>query len=105
MIFSLFFQIIISFIIIYIIHSLYLFFINNLTTPKIKDLVKKPQTEYDNIYKTINKENTETNVNENEMKEELKNYLSELSNKNNNENKQESFSFNNNSSNIGYTNI
>ena len=56
------------------------YLINNLTTPKIKDLVKNPQNEYNNIYKQMN-ENKEKNKNNIEMKNELKNYLTELSEK------------------------
>lgn len=80
MIFSIIFQIFISFIIIYIIHYLYNFFINNLTTPKIKDLVHKPNDTYKEIYETINKpaQHPTTNSDSTKMKQDLKDYLKEL---------------------------
>lgn len=49
--------IIFSFILILIIDNLYLFFKNSLTTPKIKDLVKKPNEKYLEFYKIINNSN------------------------------------------------
>ena len=72
-------QIIISLVLIALIHSIYVFLQNNLTTPKIRDLVKRPIEQYDEIYQTIKKpqpkaKNTPT------MKNELQNYLKELSN-------------------------
>ena len=44
----------ISFILIFLIHHLYNFFKNVLTVPKVKDLVNKPNKEYENIMQTIN---------------------------------------------------
>ena len=87
MLFWLFQQIIISLVVIVLIHSIYKFLQNNLTTPKIRDLVNKPTKEYDEIYKTINSSNMTDltkNPNGNEaissssMKNELQNYLKEL---------------------------
>tara|TARA_A100001015_G_C15029322_1_gene732260 strand:+ start:692 stop:1000 length:309 start_codon:yes stop_codon:yes gene_type:complete len=78
-------QIIISVILIISVHYIYIFFKNNLTIPKTKDLVNKPTEQYKKIYKSlnINKENTK------EMKNELKNYLKNLhSSKQNNIKKQ-----------------
>ena len=46
--------IILSFILILIIHNIYLFFQKTLTIPKIKDLVIKPNEQYKEIYNTIN---------------------------------------------------
>lgn len=83
------FQAIISLIIIFTMHYLYIFFKNNLTTPKIKDLVNKPNEEYRKIYNTI-KENMETVKNNEEkekMKQELKDYMKSLSSKTNNKTK------------------
>lgn len=74
-----------SFITIYIIHYLYYFLKENLTTPQIKDMVERPYIEYERIYKTIYKDHKET-VTDNDthsMKNELKNYLSNLTNKEN----------------------
>jgi|TARA_B110000444_G_scaffold233958_1_gene243881 hypothetical protein len=75
-------QTIISIILIVSLHYIYLFFKDNLTIPKTKDLVKKPTEQYNKIYDVIKKKNNEKN----NMKNELKNYIKELSKKN--ENKQ-----------------
>ena len=96
---------IMSLILIILVHYLYNFFKNNLTIPKVKDLVNKPQQQYEDILNNINSNNSnnnnsnsnsnnnnsnipindlikdsstsETNI---KMKDELKNYLKELSN-------------------------
>ena len=54
---------IISFILIILIHYLYNFFKNNLTIPKVKDLVNKPQQQYETIFNSINQDNTISNQN------------------------------------------
>jgi len=97
---------IISFILIILIHHLYIFFMKNLTIPKVKDLVNKPQQHYDDLYNSIKQQsitpssstilnattnsNTKSNLNISNdninMKNELKNYLKELSEKNVNKN-------------------
>ena len=97
---------IISFILIILMHHLYTFFMKNLTIPKVKDLVNKPQQHYDDLYNSIKQQsikpssstilNATTNSNTNSnlnisndninMKNELKNYLKELSEKNVNKN-------------------
>ena len=83
-------------------HSLYSFLVKNLTIPRVKDLVHKPQTQYENILKSITdndnrkegmekgnkKKNvdfdmnpaTSTNLSDNqiEMKNELKSYINDL---------------------------
>ena len=68
-------QTIISIVLIISVHYIYIFFKNNLTVPKTKDLVNKPTEQYKKIYSSLNnnKENTK------EMKNELKNYLKTLS--------------------------
>ena len=43
-------QIIISVVLIVTVHYIYIFFKNNLTVPKTKDLVKKPTQQYQKIY-------------------------------------------------------
>ena len=71
-------QIFISLLLIISIHYIYLFFKNNLTIPKTKDLVKKPLERYRKIYTSMNnqpKESKET------MKNELKSYLKQLTKK------------------------
>ena len=90
---------IISLLLICIFHYLYDFFKNNLTVPKVKDLVNKPASAYSEIYETIHKDISIVNLNsqlqkpiisnqinsntyhsdENvSMKDELKKYLSKL---------------------------
>ncbi len=49
-------QIVISLVVIVLIHSIYKFLQNNLTTPKIRDLVNKPTKRYEEIYNTFKKE-------------------------------------------------
>lgn len=71
-------QIIISLIIIVLIHSIYTFLQNNLTTPKIRDLVNISNEKYKDIYKTIDQEGKK-DVNTASMKNELQSYLKELS--------------------------
>ena len=97
---------IISLILIILIHYLFTFFKTNLTIPKVKDLVDKPQKQYETLFNTIkendnkfkNKNDTiidkkiDNNIDSESMKNELKNYLKELSgnktpvNNNNNNN-------------------
>ena len=71
-------QIIISVVLIVTIHYIYIFFKNNLTVPKTKDLVKKPTEQYKKIYNSINKPNQENKS----MKNELKNFIQGLNKKN-----------------------
>ena len=71
-------QIIISVVLIVTIHYIYIFFKNNLTVPKTKDLVKKPTEQYKKIYSSINKPKKENKS----MKNELKNFIQGLSKKN-----------------------
>ena len=42
-----------SIIFIIVVHNLFIFFINTLTVPKIKDLVNLPNQQYQEIYKTL----------------------------------------------------
>lgn len=72
-------QIILSIILIAVIHYIYTFFKNNLTIPQVKDLIHKPQQQYDEIYKTIKSENKSTG--NQDMKDELKKYLAEMQQK------------------------
>lgn len=44
---------ILSFLFIWIVHHLFIFFRDNLTTPKIKDMVNIPQQKYEDIFKHI----------------------------------------------------
>lgn len=74
MIFWIIQQTIISIVLIISVHYIYVFFKDNLTIPKTKDLVNKPSEQYKKIYKSLN-ENKEKSK---EMKNELKNYLKNL---------------------------
>tara|TARA_B100000963_G_scaffold278699_1_gene247124 strand:+ start:20354 stop:20662 length:309 start_codon:yes stop_codon:yes gene_type:complete len=75
-------QIIISVVLIVTVHYIYIFFKNNLTVPKTKDLVKKPTEQYQKIYNSINKANQENKS----MKNDLKNFIQGLNKKNKNKN-------------------
>ncbi len=73
-------QTIMSFILIILVHYIYIFFKNNLTTPKIKDLVNKPSQQYKEIYKSM-ADNTEVpnqTADTAHMKDELTSYLKSL---------------------------
>ena len=73
--------VLISLTIIYLIHHLYMFFLNTLTVPKIKDLVNKPSQQYDEMFKTL-QGNSRTAKNDmtsdDKMTEELSSFLNEL---------------------------
>ena len=59
-----------SLIFIAIIHYIYIYFKDNLTIPKVKDLVDKPTQQYDKIYKSMNTSKTNTeNMNHASIKE------------------------------------
>ena len=79
-------QIIISVVLIVTVHYIYIFFKNNLTVPKTKDLVKKPTEQYKKIYSSINTSKQENKS----MKNELKNFIQGLNKKNNKKNSQTS---------------
>ena len=74
------FQILMYIVLIGLLHYLYLFFRNNLTTPKVIDLVKRPTTEYQKMYDTI-KQTKQSD----EMKNELKDYFKNLNKSSNSE--------------------
>jgi hypothetical protein len=82
---------VISLTIIYLIHHFYIFFLNTLTVPKIKDLVNKPNEQYDEMFKTLQgstmsnstrndmlSKNKNDTINEDKMNEELSSFLNEL---------------------------
>jgi hypothetical protein len=80
---------VISFILIFLIHYLFTFFKNNLTVPKVIDLVNRPTEQYANLMKNENNKapiihntNTVNKPDINSMKDELKNYLKDLKGKN-----------------------
>ena len=111
---------IISLILIILVHYLFTFFMTNLTIPKVKDLVNKPQQQYETLYNTMkeqpilkqkgnenmkNENMTNENMTNENMKNELKNYLKELSDNtstsNNNSNNSNINNINNNVNNLG----
>ena len=55
MIFSILKWVIISFTLIFLMHHLYQFLMNTLTVPKIKDLVNKPNEQYQDIFRILEK--------------------------------------------------
>ena len=82
---------VISFIIIILIHHIYDYFKCNLTVPKIKDLVNKPDIQYNEIVNSIKKCNNELNIENNikiqkkdsqekivNMQNELEKFMEEL---------------------------
>ena len=84
----------ISFTLIFLIHHLYMFFINTLTIPKIKDLVNKPNEQYKDIYEILHKGNGQAQGNgqvqgngqaqaqdTKKMTEELSSFLNDLKKK------------------------
>ena len=98
-------RIILSLVFIAIIHYIYIFFKENLTIPKVKDLVNKPTKQYDEIYKSMVKRNTDTKS----MKTELQNYFNELSKEktidNKNTKKPDEFSFTSNHGALQYQSL
>ena len=80
--------VIVSFVIIFLLHKLYYFFMETLTIPKMKDMVKRPQQKYDALFRELSMHHEESktaNANatndENDaasMKNELKRYMMEL---------------------------
>jgi len=80
--------VILSFVVIYLCHKLYLFFRSNLTIPKTKDLVISTDEKYSDIYDVISKNNETSNEvekpNENPLKSELQNYIKNISINNSN---------------------
>jgi hypothetical protein len=74
---------IISLVLIILVHYLFTFFKTNLTIPKVKDLVNKPQKQYDALFDTMKEPVIQPvksePIDNSNMKDELKNYLKELS--------------------------
>ena len=115
-------------------HFLYEYFKQNLTTPKIKDLISKPKKEYENIYNiikdgskrqstsldkdsrsnnvnTINQNTINQNtINKDLIKDELKNFFNDLNtahdtNKNLDKNQQHNLVYENYNNNENFTNF
>ena len=87
MVFSIIKWTLISLTLIFLIHHLYMFLLNTLTVPKIKDLVNKPNEQYRDIFDTLNKNTNKNNNNnvkahtEQNMTEELSLFLNDLKKK------------------------
>ena len=64
-------QLLLSLILIAIVHYIYEFFKNNLTEPKIKDLVNKPKVKYEQIYKNVSSNIQQKSESSSDMKVEL----------------------------------
>ena len=56
------------------VHYIYIFFKNNLTVPKTKDLVNKPSEQYKKIYKSLNE-------NKEKSKEKIKGVIKKTASK------------------------
>lgn len=54
MFFNIIYTAVVSIIIIFVIHNIFEYFKSTLTTPKVKDLINKPKTEYERINRIIN---------------------------------------------------
>lgn len=54
MFFNIIYSLVVSIIIIFVIHNIFEYFKSTLTTPKVKDLINKPKSEYDRINRIIN---------------------------------------------------
>ena len=80
MVFSIIKWTIISLTLIFLIHHLYMFLLNTLTVPKIKDLVNKPNEQYRDIFATLNnnKNNNAKAPTEQNMTEEVSLFLNDL---------------------------
>ena len=83
MFFWIFKWILLSFILIYLIHYLYTFLLNMFTIPKIRDLIHKPQEQYNELLKNYKQQQPiiiteQNNNNDEEMYSELKKYVEEL---------------------------
>lgn len=77
MVFSIIKWTLISLTLIFLIHHLYMFLLNTLTVPKIKDLVNKPNEQYRDIFATLNNNKTKAPTEQN-MTEELSLFLNDL---------------------------
>lgn len=111
MFFNILYSAIVSIVIIFVVHNIFNYFKNTLTTPKIKDLINKPRNEYDKIKSVINsdvdtsisenrgsdndditsiqRQSINKDVDHNNIKSELKDFFKQL-----NEEKKDSISFN-----------
>ena len=84
--------VIVSIVIIFLLHNLYIFFKETLTVPKMKDMVKRPQQKYESLFRELeelkrdhinhsanaNGSNANANGSNDAMKNELKRYIMEM---------------------------
>jgi len=79
---------ILSLVLIFLLHNIYIYFKSNLTYPNVKDLINRPSKKYDEIFDIIKNSNNDkvsnipdVNLNNNttssNMKEELKLFLNQ----------------------------
>ena len=79
MFFSILKWVIISLTLIFLVHHLYMFLLNTLTVPKIKDLVNKPNQQYKDIFETLHTIKPDTAApNTEQIADELTSFLSDL---------------------------
>ena len=77
---------IISLVIIFLIHHLFVYFKTTLTVPQVKDLINKPTKRYEEILNTLSETNHEESTTSSNMKEELKKFLEQQGSVNTNSN-------------------
>lgn len=70
--------IIISFSLIALLHYLYIFLIDTLTVPKLRDFVNKPSERYNEILSSTAKQMVVTQTSSDEMQNELRDFLSNI---------------------------
>ena len=79
--------VIVSIVIIFLLHNLYIFFKETLTVPKMKDMVKRPQQKYESLFRELEElkrdhinhsANANANGSNDAMKNELKRYIMEM---------------------------
>jgi hypothetical protein len=78
MFFSILKWVILSLTLIFLIHHLYIFLMNVLTVPKIKDLVNKPNQQYKDIMDTLQHTKVERKEEDTMMTSELSSFLNDL---------------------------
>jgi hypothetical protein len=78
MFFSIVKWVILSLTLIFLIHHLYIFLMNVLTVPKIKDLVNKPNQQYKDIMDTLQHTKAERKEEDTMMTSELSSFLNDL---------------------------
>ena len=79
MLLNIIFYAIVSFAFISMVHYLYNYLKENLTSPQIKDLIDIPEREYKHIYKILDAEKEKpSSVDRNAMKDELKQYFKHI---------------------------